>query len=261
MSRFPELFSEAIEKVVIDEALHIEGLAEHIAAHVVERQGALRSRVRIEAKYPVERLTPVSGLPTQEIYTLIGAASASPDATRRAVGVRVRGINACPCAQGMVRERAAERLVGMGYEEDETERILDAIPLATHNQRGEATLVIGSREFVHAERLIEIAEQSMSAPIFALLKRPDEHQVVEQAHLHPRFVEDSVRYMVGLTLERFPEMEDDDFLLARQVNFETIHNHDVLAERTGLAGALRREIAGEDVDGGPHPTLEAWLAG
>src|SRR5437868_9760870 len=43
MSRFPEVFEEAIEEVVIGEALLIENLAEHIAGHVVERQSALRA--------------------------------------------------------------------------------------------------------------------------------------------------------------------------------------------------------------------------
>src|SRR5881396_3732423 len=40
MSRFPELFEEAIEEVVIGEAFLVEELAEHIARHIVARQGA-----------------------------------------------------------------------------------------------------------------------------------------------------------------------------------------------------------------------------
>ena len=59
MSRFPELFEEAIEEVVIGEALLVENLAEHIAAHIVERQRALRAEVQIVAQYPLERETPV----------------------------------------------------------------------------------------------------------------------------------------------------------------------------------------------------------
>jgi GTP cyclohydrolase-4 len=68
-----------------------------------------------------------------------------------------------------------------------------------------------------------------------------------------------VRFMVAGVLEAEPELEDDAFLLARQVNFETIHSHDVIAERTGLVGEVRREIAGGD--GGDHVSLESWLAG
>jgi hypothetical protein len=34
MSRFPELFDEAIDTVVFGEALLVEGLAEHIARHM-----------------------------------------------------------------------------------------------------------------------------------------------------------------------------------------------------------------------------------
>ena len=41
MSRFPELFEEAIEQVVIGEALLVENLAEHIASHIVRRQHAV----------------------------------------------------------------------------------------------------------------------------------------------------------------------------------------------------------------------------
>jgi GTP cyclohydrolase I/GTP cyclohydrolase-4 len=258
MSRFPELFEEAIEGVVIGEALVVEELAEHIAQTIRDRQGALRSHVRIDARFPVPRTTPVTGLETQELYSLIGAASASETGTRRVVGVRMQGINACPCAQGMVRERAAERLADQGYAGAELERILDAVPIATHNQRGEATLMVGSRRYIPAERLLEVAERSMSAPIFAVLKRPDELYVVEQAHLHPRFVEDSVRCMIAGMLRAEPDLEDEAFLLARQVNFETIHSHDVIAERTGLVGEMRRELAGGD--GGEHVTLDAWLA-
>src|ERR671923_1668128 len=85
MSRFPELFEEAIEEVVIEEALLVEHLAEHIAAQIVERQRALRAEVKIVARYPVERETPVTRLPTQEIVSLIGVAAASSERTRRLV--------------------------------------------------------------------------------------------------------------------------------------------------------------------------------
>src|ERR671932_2002423 len=62
MSRFPELFEEAIEEVVIGEAFLVEELAEHIAAHIVSRQRALRAEVQICARYPFERRTPVTQL-------------------------------------------------------------------------------------------------------------------------------------------------------------------------------------------------------
>src|SRR5207244_1416170 len=86
MSRFPELFGEAIDEVVISEAFLVEELAEHIALHIVERQRAVRAEVRIVARYPLARKTPVTGLPTQEISSLIGIAAASEGSTPRPVG-------------------------------------------------------------------------------------------------------------------------------------------------------------------------------
>jgi GTP cyclohydrolase IV len=259
MSRFPELFGEAIDELVIPEKLLVERLAEHIASHVVERQGACRAEVRIRARYPVERLTPVTGLETQELVTLIGIAAATPSASRRVVGVEATGINACPCAQGLVREQAAERLGEAGFDEADVERILELVPVATHNQRGRGTLLLGTELRLDAEDLVGLVERSMSSPVYELLKRPDELFVVEHAHLTPRFVEDSVRLMVKAALEEYDELRDDDFVLARQVNFETIHTHDVLAERFGMVGDLRGELAtGEQ--SARHTELREWLA-
>ena len=259
MSRFPELFEEAIEEVVIGEAFLVEVLAEHIAAHIVERQQALRAQVRISARYPIERTTPVTGLPTQEMVSLIGIAAASTAGVRRLVGVEAAGINACPCAQGLVRGRASERLLEAGFGGEDVERILELVPLATHNQRGRGTLYVGTRTSVNAEQLVEIVEGSMSAPVYELLKRPDELFVVEHAHLQPRFVEDSVRLALKGVLDAYPRLADDDFVFSRQVNLETIHTHDVLAERYGTVGELRRELE----SGGPlehHTDLSEWLA-
>jgi GTP cyclohydrolase I/GTP cyclohydrolase-4 len=259
MSRFPELFGEAIDEVVIGEAFLVETLAEHIARHVVERQDALRAEVRIEAQYALERRTPVTNLPTQEIATLIGIAAASPNAVRRVVGVEATGINACPCAQGMVRGAAADRLREAGFGDGDVDRILGLVPLATHNQRGRGTLFVGTETRINAERLVEIVEHSMSSPVYALLKRPDELFVVEHAHLQPRFVEDSVRVALKEVVDHHPDLDEGDFVFSRQVNLETIHDHDVLAERSGTVGEVRAELA----TGRPeqrHTELREWLA-
>jgi GTP cyclohydrolase-4 len=244
MSRFPELFEEAIDEVVMGEKLLVEQLAGHIAEHILDRQRALRAEVKIAARYPLERVTPVTGLRTQELVTLIGLGVASPRHTRRVIGVEATGINACPCAQGLVRDRAAERLGEAGYGDDDVRRILDLVPIATHNQRGRGTLYLGTETRIRGEELVDLVERSMSSPIYELLKRPDELFVVEHAHLAPRFVEDSVRLMIRHVLDRYgPSLADGDFVHARQVNFETIHDHDVLAERFGTVGELRQELA------------------
>jgi GTP cyclohydrolase IV len=48
-------------------------------------------------------------------------------------------------------------------------------------------------------------------------------------------------------------------VLARQVNLETIHQHNVVAERTGTMREIREELrTGETPT--IHTGLEAWLA-
>jgi GTP cyclohydrolase IV len=258
MSRFPELFEEAIEEVVIGEAFLVEVLAEHIAAHILDRQQAVRAEVRIAARYPLRRRTPVTELETQTMVGLHGVAAASAAGVRRLVGVEAAGINACPCAQGLVRGKAAERLLDAGFAEGDVDRIFELVPLPTHNQRGRGTLYVGTDRSVNAEQLVTIVESSMSAPVYELLKRPDELFVVEHAHLQPRFVEDSVRLALRGVLEKYPQLDDADFLFSRQVNLETIHSHDVLAERYGTVGELRAELdRGETLP--RHTELREWL--
>ena len=259
MSRFPELFEEAIENVVGADVFLVEDLAEHVATHIVDRQRALLAEVHIRAQYPYERRTPVTNLATQELVTLVGIAAASARGVRRVVGVEAIGINACPCAQGLVRGSAAERLLDAGFDGSDVERILELVPLATHNQRGLGTLYIGSSSRVNAERLVELVEASMSSPIYELLKRPDELFVVEHAHLQPRFVEDSVRVALKSVLEELPSLADDDFVLSRQLNFETIHAHEVVAERYGTMGELRAELGGGGHGPLRHTELRDWL--
>jgi GTP cyclohydrolase I/GTP cyclohydrolase-4 len=259
MSRFPELFEEAIGRVVDDDAFLVEDLAEHVAKHIVERQHAVLAEVRIRAQYPYERTTPVTKLSTQEMVTLIGIAAASERGTRRVVGVEAIGINACPCAQGLVRGRAEERLLEAGFESGDVERILELVPLATHNQRGRGTLYLGTSARPNAEELVDLVQQSMSSPIYELLKRPDEVFVVEHAHLQPRFVEDSVRIALKSVLDAFPQLDDGDFVLSRQLNFETIHAHEVVAERHGTVGELRDELRGAEHGPHRHVELRDWL--
>jgi GTP cyclohydrolase FolE2 len=94
-----------------------------------------------------------------------------------------------------------------------------------------------------------------------LLKRPDELFVVEHAHLQPRFVEDSVRVALKSVLDEFPSLDDGDFVLSQQVNFETIHAHEVVAERYGRIGELRAELGGTAHGPLKHTELRDWLRG
>ena len=142
MSRFEEEVNEAIDAVLIGEtAVAIEQLAEDIARRMVERQGAMRGTATIRARYPKERRTPVTDVATQEMYGLVGMASARQGQARRAVGVSAQGMNACPCAQGLVREQAEAALAADGFSADEIARIVARVPIATHNQRARGTLM------------------------------------------------------------------------------------------------------------------------
>src|SRR5919201_7170806 len=182
MSRFEEVVNDVLGAVVLGAGgFKSEQLAQHVAEQVRERQDALRAEVTIAARYPEHKPAPVSGIATQEIYTLYGSAVASERGTRRLVGVAAQGMTACPCAQQLVAGRSRERLASDGFDDGEIERIFEAVPVATHNQRGLGTLYVGCPERcdteLRAETLLALVEESMSSEIFELMKRPDERAV------------------------------------------------------------------------------------
>jgi GTP cyclohydrolase IV len=262
MSRFEEVVGEAIDSVVLGEALRAEELATHIATHIRDQQQGLRAEVSIAARYPETVRTPASDLPTQEIYTLLGTAVVSERGTRTLTGVEAQGMPACPCAQELVAGRSRERLEAEGFTDDEIERVFASVPVATHNQRGIGSLHIGLAEDrkleVDARDLLHIVEQSMSSEIYELMKRSDEAEVVEMAHRNPRFVEDCVREMVRRVTDAYPKLRDGGFVLARQENLETIHRHSVIAERSGLVSEILAELeSGEHSR--HHMTEREWL--
>ncbi|MDQ2681622.1 MAG: GTP cyclohydrolase MptA [Candidatus Eremiobacteraeota bacterium] len=252
MSRFSEILEEAaLDVLAADDApARIERLVEAIANRIVQSQAAIRADVRLRADFGLERWTPVSGKRSQEMYTLIGVAHADAEGSRRAIGVEAEGMTACPCAQLMIREHSMRELIEAGFSENEARRALDALPVATHNQRGKGSVLIGAdapfQDSIRAEDLVEIVENSMSSETYDLLKRPDEFFVVNKAHHNPKFVEDVTRGILARTLDMFADFPDSAFVAASQVNYESIHKHDAFAEAAGTFGEFRQELAALD---------------
>ena len=96
---------------------------------------------------------------------------------------------------------------------------------SAHNQRGTVAITVGMTKFIWIEDLIQIAEDSASSPVYALLKREDEKYITERAYDNPRFVEDVVRE-VALRLQTLPGLR---FHTVEVENFESIHNHSAYA--------------------------------
>jgi len=261
MSRFSELLEAATLDVLArkDQPARMEDVVERIAREIVGSQGALRADVRLRAEFGLERWTPVSGKRTQETYALVAIAHADAVGTRRVVGVEAEGMTACPCAQLMVREHSIRELVDVGFSAADAVRAVDALPVATHNQRGRGTILIGTsadkQHELRAEDLVEIVENSMSSETYDLLKRPDEFYIVNKAHHNPKFVEDVVRGILARALDVYADFPDETFISSTQINYESIHKHDAFAEAFGLFGEFRQELRDNS-----HVTLKTDLA-
>ena len=259
MSRFSDSLEEVLEDIGDSAWPRIEVLAEHMAKTIVAKQNVSRAEVTIHTTLPLQKWTPVSGRRSQEVYGLQAQAVATKTSSRRMIGVEVEGMVACPCAQDMVHSFARVRLQEEGFAEDVIEKMLDVTPLATHNQRGRATLMIGTDQSIEAKDLIAIVESAMSSENYALLKRPDELHIVNKAHANPRFVEDVAREILRAVVEQYTDLADDTYVWVHQRNEETIHKYDVEAEGWGTLGELRTEIL-RITSVEHHTTKEAWLA-
>ncbi len=264
MSRFSELLEEATLDVLADveRPAHLEDVATAVARRIVTSQRAVRADVRLRAQFGLERWTPVSGKRSEETFTLVAIAHADERGMRRVVGIEAEGMTACPCAQQMVREHALGELLDAGFDEAAANRALDVLPVATHNQRGRGSVLIGAdgprAGEIAAEDLVEIVENSMSSETYDLLKRPDEFFVVNKAHRNPRFVEDVVRAILSQALAMYADFPGETFAFASQVNYESIHKHDAFAEAFGTFDELHAELR-TGAAASRKTGLAAWL--
>jgi GTP cyclohydrolase I len=94
-----------------------------------------------------------------------------------------------------------------------------------HNQRGYVTVRVEPKGHLWLEDVIDMIEASGSAPLYPVLKRPDEKFVTEQAYDNPRFVEDLVRE-VAIAFDK------NDRVVSYEIeveNHESIHDHNAYA--------------------------------
>jgi GTP cyclohydrolase-4 len=246
MSRNMEVVDEIISEASGQSGLRIEEICGHVAERLLERHDyTTQAEVKMEAEFAVNERTPASDRPTQSTATVIAGATAKDSGTREKIGARVTGMTVCPCSQGMMAERARERLEELGVDEESVRAFLRDVPQAGHSQRGHATLTIdaaGTPE-VDLHDVIDVARDAMSARTYNLAKRPDEDHMTQHAHANARFVEDCVRALASGVVETFEELPDDAIVTMRQSNDESIHQHNAHAERVADLGTLRGETA------------------
>ena len=249
MSRNPEAISEVLEEVANGSTVDVESLCAKIVEKMMTKhEYAERVEISMTTDFMFMKESPVTKNKTQEMAQLKAKAVGyrtedNKIEIRKSVGAEVIGMTVCPCAQESVRESDKTKLLEF-LDEETTQKVLDTVTFASHNQRGVGTLLIEVPEhkIVKAEELIDIIETSMSSPVCELLKRPDENATVMNAHRKPVFVEDCVRNMMEKIVQKYGDFPDDTLITARQENQESIHRHNAYAEKVTTLGELKEEL-------------------
>ena len=249
MSRNPEAISEVLEEVANGSTVDVESLCAKIVEKMMTKhEYAERVEISMTTDFMFMKESPVTKNKTQDMAQLKAKAVGyrtedNKIEIRKSVGAEVIGMTVCPCAQESVRESDKTKLLEF-LDEETTQKVLDTVTFASHNQRGVGTLLIEVPEhkIVKAEDLIDIIETSMSSPVCELLKRPDENATVMNAHRKPVFVEDCVRNMMEKIVQKYGDFPDDTLITARQENQESIHRHNAYAEKVTTLGELKEEL-------------------
>lgn len=149
--------------------------------------------------YFIKKTAPISGTTSLMEYTcrFSGGAGKGEDLT---LSVIVPVTTLCPCSK-------------------------EISAVGAHNQRAEVSLNVKFSNFIWLEDLITLVESGASCEVFALLKRPDEKYVTEEAYNNPMFVEDVVR-KVAETARKHPDIT---WFSVGVESFESIHKHSAYA--------------------------------
>ena len=193
MSRFIEVLNAH------NNIIHVENITDILQA-LQEKLHAATSHLEIEFPYFMVKKAPVSGKSGMMDYAARFDAAACGKEMDFVLTVKTNVTTLCPCSKAIARYGA-------------------------HNQRGEVTVALRSKEIVWIEDVIALVEASGSSEMYALLKREDEKAVTERAYENPVFVEDLVRN-VALKLKAHPEIT---WWKVEAENYESIHNHNAYA--------------------------------
>jgi GTP cyclohydrolase-4 len=246
LSRNFEVIDEVLEEAINRPVYEIEELCGEIAKRLLSRhEYASRAEVKMKSEYIVRRQTPFTKVTCQEVVDIFAEAVARSGPSgylKKKVGAEVLGTTACPCAQEIMRDQVKQELAKIGVNPEDAEEFSKRLPVATHNQRLKH-LHRARNGACSIDRIIRIIEESMSSKVYGLLKRPDEAVVVARAHANPKFVEDCVRTMAQKVVEAFVDLPDDAAITLKQINEESIHQHNAFAERVATIGELRAELA------------------
>ena len=234
---------ERVHEVINDALKHEIASIESLASEIVKGLQNLTKRVEVkmEADYVVYRETPVTGQKTQSTYKILARALRENGSVKKMVGAEVMGIASCPCAQEGLVEYAREQLHDV---KEDVDKILSTVPVGSHNQRNVATLYIEVPEEyeIEVEGVIELLENCMSAKVYDVLKRKDEVHVVLESCRNPNFVEDVVRKILIEVVRKYEALPDESMVFAKSESFETIHQHNAIAESTSTLEGLRSEV-------------------
>jgi|YelNatPaOPRAMG01_1025707.scaffolds.fasta_scaffold00117_7 GTP cyclohydrolase-4 len=231
LSRDIEALEDVVEGEVEGRVKGIEYVAELIVDKLLTRHPyATYAEAELVADYFLERSNP-KGRKTTEKYVIRGRAKKRDgEKSKRYIGVTATGITVCPSAM-----KTVSTLM---------KRDVDTPPYISHNQRNDVTILMSVPDGwdIEVNELIDIAEKSMSAPTYELLKREEEGMLVLEAHKNPKFVEDVVRDAIKLIVKKYEKLPGDVSIEVKSESFETIHKHNAYAEKSGTLGAFREEM-------------------
>ncbi|WP_418764602.1 GTP cyclohydrolase FolE2 [Mailhella sp.] len=173
-----------------------------LLSDVLTRLNAHRAYAKFSFPYFRTRRAPVSGqaAPVRYLCRLTGELEKGQEGPRFLLELEVPVTTVCPCSKAISRAGA-------------------------HGQRAVVRMGLRMSRFEWLEGFIDMAEESGSAPIHTLLKRPDEKFVTEQAYDNALFVEDVVRN-VATRLERHSHVT---WFRVEVESEESIHGHNAFA--------------------------------
>ncbi|MEI8293938.1 MAG: GTP cyclohydrolase FolE2 [bacterium] len=193
MSRFIEVLASH------GPVVHVENIRDILQKMCVRLESDC-AHLEIEFPFFLEKKAPVTGAAGLMDYTVRFSATLESGRMGFVVTAVIPVTTLCPCSKAISAAGA-------------------------HNQRGHVTLSVCCKKPMWIEDMVRLAEESASAELFSLLKRPDEKHVTEQAYANPVFVEDLVRNVAV-------RCEADANIVWYRVeveNFESIHNHSAYA--------------------------------
>ncbi|MBZ8178625.1 GTP cyclohydrolase, FolE2/MptA family [Oscillatoria salina] len=202
-------------------------VSDFIAIQAKRVQKSEKSEVELAVNSYVQTFNPRSRTRSKQPISITASSIISDSHTLHTIGLNIKVMTACPCTMKYSRLKAEQDLRSSLGDHFNNSIMQCVPPTFTHSQRGTLSVKVSSENDLIPLQRLYLCISRVAHLVESVLKRPDEHSLVQKSHAKPQFCEDLCR---EVAVSIASEVGSSDLVEVSVELDESIHPHKAFAK-------------------------------